>query len=145
MLKLLLQDCLESNEFVFAFGCAPHAIHNLCMDLIKHFPGVTLVLKQILYMVKKLKMSHLLLQLFDKLCLEKYKKLYTLRGCPYSFLQIQVSKFRTPENSDPLGLKNILKTVSIQHSENTSFQLPSSLDKIHMGVVFWQPLSKCIP
>jgi len=77
MLKLR-KDCLESNEFVFAYGCAPHAIHNLCMDLIKHFPGVTLVLKQILYMVKTLKSSHLLLQLFDKLCLEKYKKVYTL-------------------------------------------------------------------
>ena len=44
MLKLR-KDCLESNEFVFAYGCAPHAIHNLCMDLIKRFPGVTLVLK----------------------------------------------------------------------------------------------------
>jgi hypothetical protein len=29
-------------------------------------------------MVKTLKLSHLLLQLFDKLCLEKYKKVYTL-------------------------------------------------------------------
>lgn len=47
MLKLR-KDCLESKEFVFAYGCAPHSIHNLCMDLIKHFHGVTLVLKQIL-------------------------------------------------------------------------------------------------
>jgi hypothetical protein len=48
------------------------------MDLIKHFPGVTLVLKQILFMVKTLTASHLLIQLFDKLCLEKYKKTYML-------------------------------------------------------------------
>ena len=72
------KDCLDSNEFMFAYGCAPHAIHNLCMDLIKHFPGVTLVLKQIVYMVKTLRSSHLLLQLFDKLCMEKYKKRYNL-------------------------------------------------------------------
>ena len=74
----LRKDCLATNEFVFAYGCAPHAIHNLCMDLIKHFPAVTLVLKQILYMVKTLKASHILLQLFDKLCMEKYKKTYVL-------------------------------------------------------------------
>jgi hypothetical protein len=77
MLKLR-KDCLESKEFVFAYGCAPHSIHNLCMDLIKHFHGVTHVLKQILFMVKSLKSSHLLLQLFDKLCMEKYKKTYIL-------------------------------------------------------------------
>jgi hypothetical protein len=74
MLKLR-KDCLASNEFVFAYGSPPHAIHNLCMDLIKDFPGVKLVLKQILYMVKTLRSSHLLLQLFDKLYQEtKYKK-----------------------------------------------------------------------
>ena len=73
----LRKDCLTSNEFVFAYGCAPHAIHNLCMDLIKDFPGVQLIVKQIPYMVKML-LSHLLLELFDKLCMEKYKKTYTL-------------------------------------------------------------------
>lgn len=78
VMQKLRKDCLASKEFVFAYGCSPHAIHNLCMDLIKHFPGVTLVLKHILFMVKTLKASHLLLQLFDKLCLEKYKKTYML-------------------------------------------------------------------
>ena len=74
----LRKDCLATNEFVLAYGCAPHAIHNLCMDLIKDFPSVKRVLKQILFMVKTLKSLHLLLQLFDKLCLEKYKKTYVL-------------------------------------------------------------------
>ncbi|ETV94435.1 hypothetical protein H310_11763 [Aphanomyces invadans] len=74
----LRKDCLNTKEFVFAYGCAPYSIHNLCMDLIKTFPGVKIVLKQIVYMVKTLKSSHLLLQLFDKLCLEKFKKTYVL-------------------------------------------------------------------
>jgi len=39
------KECLKSNEFMFTYGCAPHAIHNLCMDLCKHFPGVNQVLK----------------------------------------------------------------------------------------------------
>jgi hypothetical protein len=78
VMSKLRRDCLESNEFMFAYGCAPHAIHNLCMDLVKHFAGVKLALKEVLFMVKTLKSSHLLLQLFDKLCLEKYKKTYVL-------------------------------------------------------------------
>ncbi len=74
----LRKECLKTKEFVFAYGCAPHAIHNICMDLIKNFPGVKHVLKQIIFMVKTLKLSHLFLQLFDKLCLEKFKKTYVL-------------------------------------------------------------------
>jgi hypothetical protein len=46
------------------------------MDLIKNFPRMKHVLKQIVFMVKTLQLSHLLLQLFDKLCLEKFKKTY---------------------------------------------------------------------
>ena len=48
------------------------------MDLVKLFAGVKLALKEVLYMVKTLKSSHLLLQLYDKLCIEKYKTTYTL-------------------------------------------------------------------
>lgn len=55
MLKLQ-KECIASNELVFAYGCATHAFHNLCMDLIKHFPGVKLVLKQDLYIVKMLRL-----------------------------------------------------------------------------------------
>ena len=78
VMSKLRRDCLESNEFMFAYGCAPHAIHNLCMDLVKHFAGVKQALKEVVFMVKALKSSHLLLQLFDKLCIEKYKTTYVL-------------------------------------------------------------------
>jgi hypothetical protein len=44
----LWRDCLASNEFMFACGCAPPAVHNLCMDLVKHFAGVKLALKEVL-------------------------------------------------------------------------------------------------
>jgi len=74
----LRKECLKSNEFMFTYGCAPHVIHNLCMDLCKHFPGMNRVLKQIMFMVKTFKSSHLLLKLFDKLCIEKYRKTYVL-------------------------------------------------------------------
>ncbi|CAK9221855.1 unnamed protein product [Sphagnum troendelagicum] len=72
----LRKECLKMKEFAFAYDYAPHAIHNLCMDLIKNFARVKHILKQIVFMVKTLKLLHLLLQLFDKLCLEKFKKTY---------------------------------------------------------------------
>ena len=74
----LRRDCLENAEFMFAFGCAPHALHNFVKDLLKSFPGIKKVLKRMMFMVKSLKSSHLLLALFDKLCLEKLKKILTL-------------------------------------------------------------------
>ena len=68
----LREECLKSNEFMFTYGCAPHVIHNLCMDFCKQFLGMNRDLKHILFMVKTLKPSHLLLTLFDKLSIEKY-------------------------------------------------------------------------
>jgi hypothetical protein len=38
----LRRDCLASNEFMFDYGCAPNAIHKLCMDHVKQFAGVKL-------------------------------------------------------------------------------------------------------
>jgi hypothetical protein len=74
----LRRDCLASNKFMFTYECLPHAIHNLCMDLVKLYAGVKLALKEVLHMVKTLKSSHLLLQRYDKLCIEKYRTTYTL-------------------------------------------------------------------
>ncbi len=36
--------CIQDNEFLFAFGCSSHALHNLCMDL-KEFLVVKLIVK----------------------------------------------------------------------------------------------------
>ena len=43
----LRRDCLKTKEFAFAYGYAPHGIHNLCMNLINDFDGVKHVLRQI--------------------------------------------------------------------------------------------------
>ncbi len=39
------KECLKTKEFTFTYDFVPHAIHNLCMDLIKNFLGVKHVLK----------------------------------------------------------------------------------------------------
>ena len=46
MSKLHRDWYLERNEFMLAYGCAPDAIHNVGMDLVKHFAGVKLALKE---------------------------------------------------------------------------------------------------
>ncbi|DBA02205.1 TPA: hypothetical protein N0F65_004840, partial [Lagenidium giganteum] len=64
----LRNECLLYKAFVFAYGCAPHAIHNLCMDLAKHFTGIKPTLKKLVAMVKEVRSSHRLQQLFENLC-----------------------------------------------------------------------------
>jgi hypothetical protein len=69
------------------------------MELIKNFPGVKHVLKQIIFMVKTLKLLHLLLQLFDKLCLE-----------------VQEDLRAHPLHKDSMGHR-ILHCVACQHNQ----------------------------
>lgn len=78
LMLVMVKECLKSNKFMFTYACATHAINNLCMDLCKHFLWVNRVFKTIMFMVKTFKLSHLLLKLFDKLCIEKYRKTYVL-------------------------------------------------------------------
>ncbi len=60
--------CIQDTEFLFAFGCSSHALHNLCMDLVKEFSVVKLIVKQIIFLVKSVRKTHLIQQLFDKIC-----------------------------------------------------------------------------
>jgi hypothetical protein len=61
--------CIQNDEFVFAFGCA---LHNLCMDLVKEFPGIKNIVKHMVFLVKTIRKTHLIQQLFDKISKEKY-------------------------------------------------------------------------
>jgi hypothetical protein len=64
--------CIHDTEFLFVFGCSSHALHNLCMDLVKEFPVVKLIVKQIVFLVKSVRKTHLIQQLFEFFCKEKY-------------------------------------------------------------------------
>ncbi|CAK9203904.1 unnamed protein product [Sphagnum troendelagicum] len=59
MIKLR-RMCIQDTEFLFAFGCSPHALHNLCMDLVKEFPVVKLIVKQIIFLVKSVRKTYLI-------------------------------------------------------------------------------------
>jgi hypothetical protein len=64
--------CIQDTEFLFTFGCLSHAVHNMCMDLVKEFSIIKLIVKQIIFLVKSVIKTHLIQQLFDKICKEKY-------------------------------------------------------------------------
>jgi hypothetical protein len=55
----LCSKALDTGLFTFSFGCAPHALHNLCMDYLKLDSFKTVISKH-LYMVKEIKKVHLL-------------------------------------------------------------------------------------
>jgi hypothetical protein len=67
--------CIQDDEFVFAFGCA---LHNLCMDLVKEFPGIKSIVKHMVFLVKTIRKTHLVQQLFDKISKEKYGQMLVL-------------------------------------------------------------------
>jgi hypothetical protein len=50
--------CIQDDEFVFAFGCALHALHNLCMDLVKEFSGIKNIIKHMVLLVKTIQKTH---------------------------------------------------------------------------------------
>ena len=90
----LSRDCLKTKEFSFSYGCAPHAIYNLCMDRIKNFDGVKHVLKQILFMVKIIKLSHLLKQLPTS----SVWRNITRRTCSFFSRRIDGEPYYTPRS-----------------------------------------------
>jgi hypothetical protein len=73
----LRSRALDTGFFTFAFGCAPHALHNLCMDWMKA-DLVKKVVSAHLYIVKEIKKVHLLSAMFDKLCEREFHKKYSL-------------------------------------------------------------------
>jgi hypothetical protein len=68
----------ESNEFLLVMGCTPHALHKYTEDLIKEFPGPKRILKQLVSMVIGVRKVHLILALFDNLCVQKYGRTLVL-------------------------------------------------------------------
>lgn len=68
---------VQSGHFVFAFGCASHGTHNLCMDIINQgLPKV--VLSTVVFMVKGITNVHLLSTMYDVVCRQKLGKEYVL-------------------------------------------------------------------
>jgi hypothetical protein len=73
----LRSKALDTGLFTFSFGCAPHALHNLCMDYMKVDSFKTCVSKHV-YMVKEIKKTHLLSSMFDSLCEATLGRKYSL-------------------------------------------------------------------
>ena len=68
---------LASGVFTFAYGCAPHALNNLAMDIVK-FEGPKKILSMNVFIVNKINAVHLLKSAYNVLCREKLGKSYSL-------------------------------------------------------------------
>ncbi len=97
--------CIQDDEFVFVFGCALHALYNLCMDLVKKFPGIKSIIKHIVFLVKTIRKTHLVQQLFDKISKEKYGQTLVL---------ILLTKTRWGTICDAAKRLNQVRTASCQ-------------------------------
>ena len=73
VMRSLRNKALSTNEFVFAFGCSSHALHNLCMDWVK-VPSIKSILSTNVYIVVKISAVHLLSTMYDVVCQQKLGK-----------------------------------------------------------------------
>jgi hypothetical protein len=73
----LRRKALQSGEFIFAYGCAPHGFHNLSMDWVK-LAGPKRIVSQNVFIVTKINSVHLLITMFDHICAQKHGKSYAL-------------------------------------------------------------------
>ena len=77
VMTCLRQLAIRSKEFTFAFGCAAHGGHNLCMDWLKN-PIIKTIVSENVFIVNKINEMHLLNSMFDRVVLEKFGRPYAL-------------------------------------------------------------------
>jgi hypothetical protein len=126
--------CIQDIEFMFAFDCSSHALHNLCMDLVKEFPVVKLIVKQIVFLVKSVRKTHLIQQLFDKICKEKYG---------ITLVLILFTKTCWGTVRDAAKRLNQVRTVMCQllieiMSNDLDVNLPNDLKDLILTATFWK-------
>ncbi len=128
--------CIQDDEFVFAFGCALHALHNMCMDLVKEFSGIKNIVKHMVFLVKTIRKTHLIQQLFDKLSKEKYGQTLVL---------ILFTKTRWGTICDAAKRLNRVRTTICQLpteilSNEHNIDLAPKLRDVILDATFWKGL-----
>ncbi|CAK9203966.1 unnamed protein product [Sphagnum troendelagicum] len=128
--------CIQDDEFVFTFRCALHALHNLCMDLVKEFPGIKNIVKHMVFIVKTIQKTHLIQQLFDKISKEKYGQTLVL---------ILFTNTRWETICDAAKHLNRVRTAICQLlteilSNKLNIDLALKLPDVILDVAFWKGL-----
>jgi hypothetical protein len=122
---------------MFAFGCLPHAIHNLCMDVVKTFPRPKQIVKQIVMMVKGIRSVHLITALYDKLCLEKYGKVLVL----ILFTRSRwATVFFAAQRANRVKAACAALPGEITHAE-LDIDMPEDLRELLIDPAFWRGVS----
>jgi hypothetical protein len=129
--------CIQDDEFVFAFGCALHTLHNLCMDLVKEFLGIKSIVKHMVFLVKTIRKTHLIQQLFEKISKEKYGQTLVL---------IMFTKTRWGTICDVAKRLNRVQTTICQVpteilSNELDIDLAPDLRDVILDAAFWKGLA----
>ncbi len=77
VMRLLRELSLDSGHFGFAYGCFPHAFHNLAMDLCKLEP-IGAAIKTCVALVTAVHQPHLLRSAYDSMSLARFGKRLSL-------------------------------------------------------------------
>jgi hypothetical protein len=128
--------CIQDDEFIFAFGYALHALHNLCMDLVKEFPSIKNIVKHMVFLVKTIRKTHLIQQLFDKISKEKYGQ---------TLVRILFTKTRWGTICDAAKRLNRVQTTICQLpteilSNELNIDLAPKLRDVILDATFWKGL-----
>lgn len=135
VMRSLRRKCVESGHYTFEFGCAPHALHNLCKDLLK-MAGPKSTLGKVLVVVKGIRNVHLLTSMFDMLCAQKLNTSYVL-------ILFTTSRWTTSTFALKrlLLVKQVLVAMphSIDHDDTfRAVSMCADLRDIILDTVFWQ-------
>ncbi|RHY25288.1 hypothetical protein DYB32_008406 [Aphanomyces invadans] len=135
VMKAFRRQALLTGLFTFAYGCLPHGLHNLCIDVNK-FPVVKRIMSINVLIVNKINAVHLLTSTFEVVCAEKHGKTYSL---------IQFTKTRWCTGYFMLRRNLLLKSVlvsmpnSIDHDDKfKDVVMEPELRSAILDVSFWK-------
>ncbi|KAH6581426.1 hypothetical protein BASA61_009074 [Batrachochytrium salamandrivorans] len=138
VMRLLPKMCVDSGHYTFEFGCSPHAMHNLCKDLLKMAEPKS-ILGKVLVVVKGIRNVHLLTSMFDMLCIQKLNSSYVL-------ILFTTSRWTTSTFALKrlLLVKQVLVAMphSIDHDDTfRAVSMCADLQSIILDLIFWKDVA----
>ena len=121
-------------DFTAVFGCSPHAINNFTLDILNKFPGPKETLKMCVFVVTKIRSTHLLSTLFDTLCKEKF-------GIILALLFFTKTRWTTSFYmfARILRVKMCLTSLPSHITMNDlNIDMPAELSSILLNTSFWK-------
>jgi len=136
---LLRKILVERNVVAYAYGCGAHALNNFSLDVLQ-LPQFSKLIKEVLWVAKTVKNTHMLRNLFDVVCVEKLCMHVALvlysstrwSSCNYMILRMLKVK--------PVMRKmlSILVSERDEYKLDDTYECPDELQRLISSVPFWK-------